>query len=350
MKTVNFAGNDYLGLAADPRLAEAMCRTARERGVGATSGRSFLGWSDVHEQLEQDLRAFMGTEDACIIPSTYLGGLIYYKYLAARGVRVVFCDATSHANQFDGMHAAGLEIRTFAHLDAGDLRRLLAEYRPAKDGPAVVATDSVYGISGELAPLREIADAARDAGAELFIDDAHGVFALGESGRGAWEQCGLGPDEATVLGSMSKALGVVGGFFIGRAGIVGQFKRGPFACGSSPLPPPVAAACGAAIGIVRAEPERRERMWAHARRMRQVLEAHGIRVVSDRSPVVAMLLRDEHEAAELAAYFESRGLVIRYAKYPSEPRHNLLRAAARACYTEADLARFEEAVAGAPRR
>ncbi|MFW6158291.1 MAG: aminotransferase class I/II-fold pyridoxal phosphate-dependent enzyme [Planctomycetota bacterium] len=348
MKTVKFAGNDYLGLAGEPRLAETMCRAAQEHGVGATSGRSFLGWSEVHEKLEQDLIAFMGAEDACILPACYLGGLVYYKCIAEH-CDVVFCDETSHANQFDGMHAAGLEIRTFRHLDAADLRRQLDEYDPGSDGGAVVATDSVYGMSGEVAPLREIADAARSVDAELFIDDAHGVFALGETGRGAWEACGLKPNEATVLGSMSKALGVVGGFFIGRAAICSRFKRGPFAPGSSPLPPPVAATCAAAVELVRTEPERRDRMWAHARRMREILAEYGIGVVSDQTPIVAMELRDESEAAALAEHFESRGLVIRYAKYPSEPRHNLLRSVARACYTEDDLARFADAVAAAPR-
>ena len=344
MRRVNFAGNDYLGLARDPRLAEAMCRAAKEHGCGATSGRSFLGWSDLHEQLECDLRDFMGTEDACIMSAAYLGGLVYYKMMAQR-FKVVFCDEMSHKNQFDGMHAAGFEIRKFKHLDAQDLRRLLADYDAERDGPAIVATDSVYGNSGELAPLREIADAAGEVGAEIFIDDAHGVFALGETGRGAWELCGIEPNEATVLGSMSKALGVVGGFFIGRKVICEQFKSGPFAIGSTPTPPPVAAACITALEIVRTEPERRARMEAHASRMREILAGHGISVVSDRTPIVAMMLRNEFEAAETAQYFESRGLVIRYAKYPSEPRHNLVRAAARACYTENDLKRFEEVVA-----
>lgn len=347
MKRVNFAGNDYLGLARDPRLAKAMCRAAKEYGVGATSGRAFLGWSDVHQQLEDDLADFMGTEDACIMPATYLGGLVYYK-LMARRARVVFCDETSHGNQFAGMHAAGLEIRKFRHLDAADLRRLLADYDAERDGPAIVATDSVYGISGELAPLREIADAARAIGAELFIDDAHGVFALGKNGRGACELCGLAPNEATVLGSMSKALGVVGGFFAGRKEICEQFKSGPFVIGSSPTPPPVAATCVEALRIVRAEPELRTRMEVHAKRMREILAEHGIGVAADQTPILGMMLQDEFEAAGLAKHFESRGLVIRYAKYPSEPRHNLLRAAARACYTADDLNRFEEAVASPP--
>jgi len=346
MKRVHFAGNDYLGLARDPRLAEAMCRAAKEYGVGATSGRSFLGWTKVHRQLEDDLTEFMGTEDACIVPAAYLGGLVYYKMMAQR-FTTVFCDETSHGNQFDGMHAAGLEIRPFKHLDADDLRRQLAAY----DGPPpLVATDSVYGMSGELAPLREIADAAHEVDAELFIDDAHGVFALGENGRGAWELCGIEPNEATVLGSMSKALGVVGGFFIGRREVLEKFKSGPFVVGSTPTPPPVAAACTEAIRIVRTEPERRERMWSNARRMRAALARHGIRVVSDQTQILGMMLKDEFEAAELARQFESSGLVIRYAKYPSEPRHNLLRAVARACYTEEDLARFEQVVASLRRK
>lgn len=348
MNRVSFAGNDYLGLAGDPRPAEAMCRAAREYGVGATSGRSFLGWSDLHEALERDLREFSGAESACLLPNAYLGGLLYYRYIAGR-CRVVFCDETSHASQFDGMRAAGLDIRPFEHLNADDLARLLDQHDAEADGPAVVATDSVYGISGELAPLRELADATRKARAELFIDDAHGAFVLGENGRGAWEQCGLDPDEATVAGSMSKGLGVTGGFIIGRQEIVENLKRGPHAIASTPFPPPVAAACREAVRIVRAEPELRERMWRNAARMRGILAEHSIPIVSDQSPVIGMLFEDEFEAAEMAEHFEARGLVIRYAKYPSEPRHNILRAVARACYTEEDLARFAAAVAAAPR-
>jgi 8-amino-7-oxononanoate synthase len=279
---------------------------------------------------------------------------VYFSAFAGSG-RTVYCDETVHSNQFLGMRGAALEFRTFRHLDAADLARQLAAHRGP---PPMVATDGVYGISGEVAPLAELRDAARAAGAELFIDDAHGVGALGETGRGSAELCGLAPSDATILGSMSKAMGCNGGFLAGRKELVEKFRRSAIASGSSIPPPPIAAACLESLTIIRADPappgvaralpgegrELRARMRAHAGRMRAALAARGIAVVSDRTPIVAMVFRDEFEAAAADRHFLKYDLAIPYFKYASEPRENLLRGAARACYTEEHLARFEAAV------
>jgi 8-amino-7-oxononanoate synthase len=341
MARVNFAGNDYLGLARDGRLVEAACRAARHYGISSTSSRWALGWTDLHQRLEDELAAFMGAEAACILGAAYFGGPVYFSTLAGSG-RTVYCDATVHSNQFLGMRGAGLEFRTFRHLDAADLKRQLAAHRGP---PPIVATDGVYGISGGVAPLAELAAAARAAGAELFLDAAHGVGALGESGRGAAELCAVPPaPDVTVLGSMSKAMGANGGFLAGRRELVEKFRHSAIASGSAIPPPPIAGACLEALRIIRAEPELRAKMESHAKRMRAALAARGVGVVTDRTPIVAMVFRDEFEAAAAAKHFLKYELAIPYFKYASEPRENLLRGAARACYTAADLARFEEAV------
>ncbi len=345
MTRVDFAGNDYLGLARDPRLAEALARAAREYGVSATSSRWALGWTDLHARLERELADYMGAEEACILGAAYLGGAVYFSATAG-SARTVYGDETCHSNLFMGMKAAGFEVRTYKHLDAAELARQLAAHAGP---PPIVATDGVYGISGETAPLAAIRDAARKAGAELLVDDAHGVFALGRAGRGATEAAGLAPGDATVLGSMSKALGAGGGFLAGRRDLVEKFRRTAEAAGSSLPPPPLAAACLEALRIVREEPERRARMESHAERMRGTLAEHGIGVVARGTPIVALDLADETRAERLSRHFLFRGLVIPYFKYASEPRHNLLRAVARACYTEEDLGRFAEAVASISR-
>ncbi len=341
MDRVNFAGNDYLGLARDPRVVEALCRAARDYGVSATSSRWALGWTDLHGKLEEALAAFAGAEAACITGAAYFGGPVYYSVFTGSG-RTVYCDETVHSNQFLGMRAAGLEIRKFRHLDADDLKRQLKGHR----GPApIVAADGVYGISGEVAPLAEMLEAARSVGAELFVDDAHGFGALGKTGRGATELCGLSPaTDVTVLGSMSKAMGVNGGFLVGRRELVERFRRSAAASGSAIPPPPVAAACLESLRIIRDEPELRAKMEANAKRLRAALAARGIGLVSDRTPILGMIFKDEFEAAAADKHFLKYNLVIPYFKYASEPRENLLRGAARACYTEEHMARFEEAV------
>jgi 7-keto-8-aminopelargonate synthetase-like enzyme len=340
METIDFAGNDYLGLARDPRLVETLCKTAKLRGISATSSRWALGWSDIHQQLEENLADFFGTEAACIMGAAYFGGIAYFDVLG-KTKKVAYCDRTCHSNLFYGMRATGFDIRTFEHLDASDCAAHLKDHTGT---PPVVATDGVYGISGEVAPLAELSRAARSAGAELLIDDAHGVFALGDNGGGSSELCGIDPGEATIIGSMSKALGCSGGFLAGRRELVEQFRRAQGPSGSAIPPAPIAAACLEALRILQKEPQLREKMWSNAKRMKQVLQNRGINVVADGTPIVAMRFADEFEAAAAAEHLAELGLRMPYFKYASEPRENMLRAAARACYTEEHLNRFEEAV------
>jgi 7-keto-8-aminopelargonate synthetase-like enzyme len=340
-----FAGNDYLGLSTDPRLIQALSDAAKRYGISSTSSRWALGWTEVHAQLEHDLAAFFGAGDACIIGATYMGGAIYYEVLR-KTHDTVYCDEQVHSNQYLGMKAAGFTIHTFKHLDPTSLRSKLQAHTGR---PPLVATDGVYGISGEVAPLAELSTVARSFNAELFIDDAHGVFALGAGGRGAAEAAGLKPDDATILGSMSKALGCNGGFLLGKAERVELYRRSTHVSGASQPTAPIAAACVCAIEIVRSEPGLRERMWANAARMRTAAAESGMSVVSDASPIVALELKDEFEAAALADHLRTVGLVAPYFKYPSEPRQNLLRCAGRACYSNDILNRFAGALKSRPR-
>lgn len=342
---IDFAGNDYLGLARHPLVVQALQETSGRYGVSSTASRWSIGWTDVHERLERELAAFCGVEDACVFGSAYLGGAIYYGCMAAAGRKVVFCDEMVHSSQYMGMRAAGLTIRPFRHLDIEDLQRQVADY---SGPPAIIATDGVYGISGEIAPIAELVRIADAIGAAVFIDDAHGFGILGETGRGTAELCGVEPRRVTVLASLSKALGTYGGALAGSKESIDACRHSPEASGSSALPPPVAGAALAALDLVRREPSLREAVLANAARMREILLQAGIPVVCDKHPIVAMLLTDEGQAAALSAHFLSYGIRIPYFQYASEPRRNLLRAVARAIHTEEHLARFAEALRSRP--
>ncbi len=178
---IDFAGNDYLGLARDPRLAKAAHRAALRLGVSPTSSRWGLGWTDLHEQLEGELAEFLGSDATCLLSQAFLGGVTYFTTLAEE-FDTVYCDELSHTNLVLGMRAAGMRIVTYRHLDADDLRSKLASHAGK---PPIIATDTLFGISGELAPLAAVRDLAVQHRAELLLDDAHGVFALGATGRGA---------------------------------------------------------------------------------------------------------------------------------------------------------------------
>jgi len=347
LNSVRFAGSDYLGLSAEPRVANAVCREARKRGFSTGAGRWSIGWSELHQQLEDELKLFFRTEDACIQGSAYLCGPAFFA-AAASEYDTVFCDENSHPNLILGMRGAGFRIVAYNHLDTQDLKRRLARFRGR---PPVIASDGLFGISGEFAPLVKIAGVAETYGALMFVDDAHGVFSVGSNGRGSAELSGLNPDSLLLMGSMSKALGVYGGFITGSRHWIDKIRRAVNYVGSTPPPFPVVAGCLEALRIVAAEPERRCVLQQAVDRMRLILQNFKIPLVSDpHAPIVSMLLEDPETAKHLAAALNGSGLVLRYLDYPSEPRKNLLRTAARTVYTEqhfrifADtLARFMEA-------
>lgn len=341
MEPISFAGTDYLGLSRDPRLAEGACRAAREYGISPSAGRWSIGWKDIHQRLEDKLAEFFGAEDACIQGAAYLGGPAFFASMAEK-FRTVFCDERSHPNLLLGMRGAEFDIRTYRHVDAADLREKLAAY----DGPPpIIATDGLYGIGGEMPPLGELAEIAREAGAELLVDDAHGVFACGPGGRGSLELFDLSVGPVTLMGSLSKALGAYGGFTAGRREVIDRMRRAVNYVGSTPMALPIAGACLAALDVLETEPDRRARMEAHGRRMREIIKERGIREVSDtRTPIVTMELADEAAARALAERMNERGLMLRYFMYPTEPRTGLLRAAARTPYTEEHMDHFAEAL------
>jgi 8-amino-7-oxononanoate synthase len=339
MEPIHFAGNDYLGLARDPRIAQAACRAIRRYGFSTGAGRWSIGWSELHQRLEEELKHFFRTEDACIQGAAYLCGPAFFA-AAAEEYDTVFCDENSHPNLFLGMRGAGLRIETYRHLDGKDLGTRLSAY---KGRPPIVASDGLFGISGEIAPVAEITEVADRCGAALFIDDAHGVFSVGSSGRGSVELFTSDSESIVLMGSMSKALGVYGGFITGSRRWIEKIRHAVNYVGSTPPPFPVVAACLEALSLVAAEPQRRKEMERSAARIRKIANDFAVPVVSDpHGPIVTMLLSDPAEAKELAAQLNTCGLLLKYLDYPSEPRKNLLRTAARPLYTDEHFSCFSE--------
>ena len=342
--TVDFAGNDYLGLARDPRVVEALYRGAQQFGISATSSRWALGWTELLGRLEEELAAFFDVELAGVVGKGAYGGPAYFSVMAEHH-DAVYCDEYSHTNLKIGIKVADLELHAYRHLDADDLRNRLRSHRGR---PPMIATDSVFAISGELAPLVEIAQITKEFEAELLVDEAHSVFTMGPHGKGAIEACGLSPDRLTLQGGMSKAMGTDGGFLAGRRNIVSDCLHASFPSGSADPPNAILAASLEALRIIREEPERRISLDRNAKKIRHILADHGISIVSDQTPIIAMLLADGDEAARLSNHFLSYGIRIPYFKYPAEPRQNMLRAVSRSCYTAEHLSRFGEAVESWP--
>ena len=337
---ISFAGNDYLGLSRHPEVVAALTEGARRFGVGATGARASVGWTVLHDQLEAGLAQFLGVEDVVIFSEAYLGGAVVFSE-AADFRRHAVIDETAHTNLFLGARAVAMTIATYRHLDADDCRKRLSSVAPDS---AVLATDTVYAITGETAPVAELMRAARAHGALLFLDDAHGFGVLGSEGRGALEDARIDGSDAVILGSLSKALGCSGGFLAGPKSLIHCLRRNQHLAGCSAPSPAIVSAVLAALRLVRNDSTLRLRLHRVAERMRSVLVDAAIEVVSTKSPIVCMALRDESEAAALSAHFREFDINIPYFQYPSEPRHNLLRAVAKSAYNESTLDRFEQAI------
>ncbi|HVS78289.1 MAG TPA: 8-amino-7-oxononanoate synthase [Steroidobacteraceae bacterium] len=281
-RLVDFSSNDYLGLAAHPALAAAMAECAARCGAGSGASHLVSGHGREHAALEEELAAFIGRDRALLFSTGYMANLGVVTALASRGESVLL-DRLSHASLIDAGLLSGARFRRYPHCDAPAARRLLAEMPRA----TVLATDGVFSMDGDVAPLAALSEAARAHGAWLVVDDAHGIGVLGESGRGALQAAGLGCGEVPVLvGTLGKALGSFGAFVAGSADLI-EFliqRARPYIY-TTALPQPVAAATRAALRIVREEPWRRERVSALTARFRAAARGAGIPLADSVTPI-----------------------------------------------------------------
>ena len=245
---VDFSSNDYLGLAQHPALAAAMAACAAQLGAGSGASHLVTGHGSEHARLEEELAAFTGRERALLFSTGYMANLAVMAALAGRN-ECVLLDRLCHASLIDGARLAGAVLRRYGHADVDSAARLLAS-DPRRT--ALLATDGVFSMDGDLAPLPQLARAAGAADAWLMVDDAHGLGVVGESGRGVLEHFALSEAEVPILvGTLGKAFGSFGAFVAGTADLI-EFlmqKARPYIY-TTALPQPVAAATGCGSAVV----------------------------------------------------------------------------------------------------
>ena len=269
-RLIDFSSNDYLGLAAHPALAAAMAECATHCGAGSGASHLISGHGREHAALEEELAAFLGRERALLFSTGYMANLGVVTALAGRGESVLL-DRLSHASLIDAGLLSGARFRRYPHCDAAAAVRLLAESTPQT---TVLATDGVFSMDGDIAPLAALSEAARVHDAWLVVDDAHGIGVLGANGRGALEVAGLNSDAVPVLvGTLGKALGSFGAFVSGSGDLIELLiQRARSYIYTTALPQPVAAATRAALRIASEETWRRERVSALTARFRAAAE------------------------------------------------------------------------------
>jgi 8-amino-7-oxononanoate synthase len=282
-RLVDFSSNDYLGLAAHPAPAAAMIECATRCGVGSGASHLVSGHGREHAALEEELAAFMGRPRALLFSTGYMANLGVITALAGRGESVLL-DRLSHASLIDGGLLSGARFRRYPHCDADAARRLLAEGTPQT---TVVATDGVFSMDGDIAPVAALSDAARAQAAWLVVDDAHGIGVLGANGRGAVELAGLDCEAVPVLvGTLGKAFGSFGAFVAGAEDLIELLiQRARSYVYTTALPQPVAAATRAALRIAREESWRRERVLALTARFRSAALQAGVPLADSATPI-----------------------------------------------------------------
>lgn len=343
---VNLCSNDYLGLAADPRLIAAAVAAAEREGAGAGAARLVAGDLPVHGLLERRLATFKHAEAALLFSSGYHANAGIPAALADRE-DAIFSDRLNHASLIDGCRLSLAKTHRYPHGDVDALARLL---RGTSARRKLVVTDAVFGMDGDTAPLAAIAGLCQDEGAMLYVDEAHATGVLGPTGAGWAEAQGVRPD--VLMGTLGKALGSFGAFAAGSANLCDWLtSRARTFIFTTALPPAACGAALAALDVLAAEPDRRARVARLASRMKEGLAALGFDVSRVVAPIFPVVLGEEAVALEASRRMRERGFLVRAIRPPTVPAGtSRLRVSLTAGHTEAQvdafLAALREVVAG----
>lgn len=347
---LNFASNNYLGLTSHPRLIEAAQRAARERGTGGGASRLVSGSTAPCQELEAALAAFQGTEAALVFPTGYMAAIGTITALASGG-RAILMDKLNHASLIDGGRLAeriapGAALRVYPHGNSEKLRRLLERTRDRQGGGALIVTDAVFSMDGDLADLGSICALAAEFSATVMIDEAHGTGVFGARGRGAAEHLGLHERVDVHMGTLSKALGGLGGYVASsRALIEHLINTARTFVYTTALPPPVVAAGIAALEVVRSEEGAalREKLRASAQRLRRGLEALGLDTGRSASQIVPVILGENERVLRAAEALLEAGLLVGAIRPPTVPAGSArLRLSVTAAHEPQDIDRLLE--------
>lgn len=314
----DFASNDYLGLSNDPRVIKAAEDALRSHGIGAKASALISGRSDLHVALEESLADFENAESAILFPTGMAANVGTIAALASSG-DTVFCDRLNHASLVDGCRLSGARLRVYRHNDLDRLADSLAQESARR---TFIVTDSVFSMDGDLAPLVELCEISERHGSVLIVDEAHGTGVFGPHGRGVAELLGVEDRISVKIGTLSKAIGSLGGFVTGSQSLIEfLWNKARTQIYSTALPPALCAAANAAIEIVKTEPRRREQLHASARLLRGSFERKGIGSLENSiGPIVPIVLREAEAAVMIAEQLLARGFLVGAIRPPTVPR------------------------------
>lgn len=316
-RLLGFCSNDYLGLSQHPQVISALRRAATDEGVGSTSAHLICGHRSEHAELEEALAVWTGRERTLLFSTGYMANLGVLQTLLQRG-DVCVQDKLNHACLIDGSRLSGAELKRYAHADVAAATRQLA----SNDAAAVLATDGVFSMDGDVAPLRELAALCSRERATFMVDDAHGLGVLGEHGGGSIEAAGLNQQDVPVMmATLGKALGCSGAFVAGSAALIDgliQFAR-PYIY-TTAIPPALAAAAHEAVLLAQSESWRRGKLASLIERFRRGAAELGLPLSASISAIQPLLMGSASAALAAAEALERKGLLVTAIRPPTVPR------------------------------
>ena len=339
---LSFCSNDYLGLANHPEVISALRQGAERWGVGSGAAHLVNGHSAAHHALEEELADFTGRPRALLFSTGYMANLGVITALAGRG-DTVFEDRLNHASLLDGALLSRANLRRYPHGDGAALARLALE-----SPPRLIATDGVFSMDGDLAPIPTLAEIARAAGGWLLVDDAHGLGVLGREGRGTLDHLGLGAEQVPILmGTLGKAFGTFGAFVAGSRELIEMLiQRARTYIYTTATPPALAEATRVSLAIARREDWRRERLRTLIARLRTGATQLGLPLANSPTPIQPLMAGTTSRALAWSQALESAGILVTPIRPPTVPEGKArLRITLSAAHGEDDVDRLLESLA-----
>lgn len=337
-----FCSNDYLGLTRHPRVVHAAQKALETYGVGAGAARLISGTSEAHQKLEKKIAQFKRKESAVVFATGFLANLGILTAFAREG-DVLILDKLCHASLVDGARLSGATLRVFPHKNYRQCEALLKKNKFARR--RIIVTETVFSMDGDLADLGELIRLKDKYDALLVVDDAHGTGVVGANGRGATEPPGIAEGVDVIMGTLSKAIGGLGGFVASKKCLIDyliNFAR-PFIFATA-LPPVLCEAAYEAFCVVEEEPSLKETLWNNIRAVEQGLRATGFQQTPAESAILPIVLGDEKKAVSVFERLLAEGLFIPAVRYPTVPKGKArLRVTVSACHSPSDIQKLMSA-------
>ncbi len=333
---LSFCSNNYLGLANNPLVIKAVKDAVEKYGWGTGASRLVSGNMRMHEALEGEISRFKEKEASIVFPTGYMANIGTISSLVSKG-DLIICDKLNHASIIDGCRLSGAEFRVYPHCEMEKLENILK--KSTKYPRKLIVTDTVFSMDGDIAPLPDIVRIAHKYKAMVMVDEAHGTGVFGKKGMGVVEHFNLSKKISIVMGTLSKAVGSLGGYVSGDADLINflRNKARPFMY-TTALPPAVCAASIAGIKLIQKDPSLRTSLWNNVRYLKKELGLLNLNVIPSESPVIPILIGDAKKAVDVSKFLYKKGILILAIRPPTVPaKSSRLRMTVMSTHTKKDL-------------